>query len=141
MTDPHVLTVRNPWAWAIATGEKDVENRTWLTHFRGPIAIHAGLAYDMEASNFGPMMRLMNERDVRHSQQGSQLVRGAIVAVGELVDVVRDSDSRWAMPDCYHWLLANVRPLATPIPYKGSLSLSRLADRAREEIEKEVLFA
>ena len=42
------LTVRQPWAWAIIHGGKDVENRTRnLTgSYRGPVAIHAGLQVD-----------------------------------------------------------------------------------------------
>ncbi|MCU1592441.1 MAG: 8, gp08 [Frankiales bacterium] len=39
------LTVRQPWAWAIATGAKTVENRTRGTAYRGPLAIHAGLGW------------------------------------------------------------------------------------------------
>lgn len=35
------LTVRQPWAWCIEHG-KPVENRTWQTRYRGPLAIHAG---------------------------------------------------------------------------------------------------
>ena len=29
------LTVRQPWAHAIAFWGKDVENRTWATHYQG----------------------------------------------------------------------------------------------------------
>ena len=36
-----VLSVRQPWAWAIIHGGKDVENRNWYTSFRGTLAIHA----------------------------------------------------------------------------------------------------
>jgi len=41
-----ILTVRQPWAWAIIHGGKDVENRVRniAGDYRGPIAIHAGLA-------------------------------------------------------------------------------------------------
>jgi hypothetical protein len=35
------LTVQQPWAWAIFHG-KDIENRTQLWTYRGPLAIHAG---------------------------------------------------------------------------------------------------
>ena len=43
-----VLTVRQPWAWAIVHGGKDIENRTRNVAgaYRGPVAIHAGLAFD-----------------------------------------------------------------------------------------------
>jgi hypothetical protein len=29
------LSVRQPWAWLIVNGYKDVENRSWTTHYRG----------------------------------------------------------------------------------------------------------
>ena len=37
------ITISQPWARLIASGEKFVENRSWSTNYRGPIAIHAGL--------------------------------------------------------------------------------------------------
>lgn len=47
-----ILTVRQPWAWAIIHGGKDVENRSRniAGNYRGPIAIHAGMAIDAEAA-------------------------------------------------------------------------------------------
>jgi len=43
-----ILTVRQPWAWAIIHGGKDVENRVRniAGSYRGPVAIHAALAVD-----------------------------------------------------------------------------------------------
>lgn len=35
------LSIRQPWAWLIANGYKDIENRSWQTKFRGPVLIHA----------------------------------------------------------------------------------------------------
>lgn len=35
------LTVQQPYASLIASGEKWIENRTWYTNYRGPLAIHA----------------------------------------------------------------------------------------------------
>ena len=34
------LTVKNPWAYLIVRGIKDVENRTWKTNYRGNVFIH-----------------------------------------------------------------------------------------------------
>ena len=34
------LTVKNPWAFLIVHGIKDVENRNWKTNFRGNVFIH-----------------------------------------------------------------------------------------------------
>lgn len=36
------ITISQPWASLIASGEKWVENRTWATNYRGLLAIHAG---------------------------------------------------------------------------------------------------
>ena len=35
------LSIRQPWAWLIVNGHKDIENRQWRTHFRGKIYVHA----------------------------------------------------------------------------------------------------
>lgn len=47
------LSIKQPWASLICTprqdnpllGIKDIENRTWRTHFRGKIYIHASASY------------------------------------------------------------------------------------------------
>ena len=41
-----ILTIRPPWSAAIFDAGKNVENRTWQTHYRGPILIHAGRLWD-----------------------------------------------------------------------------------------------
>lgn len=45
------ITVRQPWAWAIVHGGKDVENRSRniAGAYRGLVAIHAGLTIDLDA--------------------------------------------------------------------------------------------
>lgn len=35
------LSVRQPWAWLIVNGYKDIENRSWNTKYRGMVLIHA----------------------------------------------------------------------------------------------------
>ncbi len=40
------LSIRQPWAWLIANGYKDIENRSWRTNFRGEFLIHAGKKFD-----------------------------------------------------------------------------------------------
>ncbi|WP_289241690.1 ASCH domain-containing protein [Delftia sp.] len=55
------LSIRQPWAWLIVHGYKDIENRDWHTPFRGNLLVHAGLTmtrayYDQvteELSNAG----------------------------------------------------------------------------------------
>lgn len=119
-----VLTVRQPWAWAIIHGGKDVENRTRniAGPYRGPVAIHAGLGVSSEAFDFNALMQGQRRRSFEH---------GAVVGVVDLASVHHCSDhgrneadrcSRWAMADHWHLALANARPIA-PIPAKGRLGL------------------
>jgi len=35
------ISIRQPWAWLIVNGYKDIENRSWPTKFRGRVLIHA----------------------------------------------------------------------------------------------------
>lgn len=44
---------------------------------------------------------------------------GAIIGTVELYDCVRDSDSPWALPGRWHWLLRDPRALKRPIPVRG----------------------
>jgi len=36
------LSIRQPWASLIVAGIKNVENRSWMTQYRGALLIHAG---------------------------------------------------------------------------------------------------
>jgi|ERR1039458_8111645 hypothetical protein len=36
------ISIRQPWAWLIVNGYKDVENRIWAANVRGRVLIHAG---------------------------------------------------------------------------------------------------
>ncbi len=119
------LTLRSPWASAIAELGKDVENRVWRTGYRGPIAVHAGQGVDVTAP--ASVTEALKRR----------LPRGHIVAVADLCDVVRDSASEWAREGHFHWLLNGVRVLVQPIPCTGRQGLFRLP----VEVEHELLVA
>jgi len=108
MTD-RVLTIWQPWAGLIMDGTKPVENRSWKTFYRGRLWIHAGLTIDRNA-----MWTV--------GRPGADEPRGVILGHVELVDVVRDSDSPWAEPGQFHWLLENPTPVKQ-IPYRGGQGL------------------
>ncbi len=40
------LSIRQPWAWLIVNGYKDIENRSWHSHFSGALIIHSGKKFD-----------------------------------------------------------------------------------------------
>jgi len=83
------ITIQQPWAEMIARGLKRVENRSWRTSHRGPLAIHAGkstAAMEMENSEEWP------ERYGVALPQFGELQFGAIIAVVELRDCVALED-------------------------------------------------
>ena len=104
------LTLHAHWAEAIFALGKDIENRTWTTSYRGPLAIHAGSKISVA---------LCRELGL----DPKSLTMGAIVGTVDLVDVVKDSPSRWAMAGHYHWIIRNARRLQSPKPRKGQLGL------------------
>jgi hypothetical protein len=116
--DLRLLTVKQPHAWAIVAGRKDVENRTWPFRLAlgTTIGIHAGVKVDPRG--------LRVPLDVPHD-----LVHGAVVGFVDVVGDHADDDcpgcSPWAAPAHRHWRLANARRLMTPVPTRGSLWLFR----------------
>ncbi len=86
-----VLTIRQPWAWLIVNGHKDVENRSWDTKFRGRFMVHAavGIDPDFEA------VRLKAARMGIEIPPRERIDRGGIVGAVELVETVTESESPW----------------------------------------------
>jgi len=135
-TVPRVLTICQPWAWAIAAGYKRVENRSWSTGYRGPLWIHAGL-------NRRWMHAVGELRDAGFDVP-DDLVFGAVVAVCELVDVVHYdqrnlfSDLRQdyfaSGPEC--WVLTRIRPLSEPLSCSGKQGLWKPAERTISLVEE-----
>lgn len=87
------LSIRQPWAWLIVNGHKDIENRDWETLYRGPVLIHAGktLARRYHAE-LRDVMKHLRGIDIPAFED---LQRGGIVGVATIADCVRESDSPW----------------------------------------------
>lgn len=128
------LTIHNPYAWLIATGQKRVENRTWYTGYRGPLANHAGQSRASMTSEF-PM-----------PTEGKYF--GAFLSVCDLVACFHFDDiERGEIPDEYRWvrehphtfgpwcfILANNRQLAEPIPKGGKQQLWDVTEPWRSRV-------
>lgn len=101
------LSVRQPWAWLIVNGYKNIENRSWSTDYRGPLLIHASKTVeDVQVTD----ITLPTEYD-----------RGGIVGLVTLVDVVTSSASRW-FTGKYGFVLQDAKSLPfTPMRGKQGL--------------------
>jgi hypothetical protein len=133
------LTLRYPWAWAIAFAGKDVENRTWkppAALFGTRIAIHAGRTadeWDFEACSAAC-------RDAGF-EPPSVWPRGVFVCTAVLAGWIADSEhagvdeatadrcrnSAWYSGPV-GWVFRDVQALVVPIARKGALGLWTFPD-------------
>lgn len=131
------ITIKQPWASLIAEGIKDIENRMWLTKFRGRVLIHAGagkFVQDLHLLLDYPQILDVINKKKEVEIFGSHLIKGAIIGSVEIIDCVIEHESIWAektpMPagcymgekPIYNWVLANPILFPEPIPAKGKLS-------------------
>lgn len=114
------LSVRQPWAWLIAHGWKNVENRDWATKVRGPVLIHAAkgmtrtewFACTLFIRGFAPsLIKLMPAPE--------ELERGGIVGRATILNCVTHHTSEWFQGP-YGFVLDDAQPLPF-VPCKGRL--------------------
>ncbi|HEY8948479.1 MAG TPA: ASCH domain-containing protein [Rhizomicrobium sp.] len=116
------LSIQQPWAWAILTLGKDIENRDWqivnpgLT-FRGPVLIHTGKRIDPDGVEY--------LRTCGHPPP-ENLPLGGIVGEMEIVDLVTRSASPWFFGP-YGFVLKNAKPLKFT-PLRGQLGFFSVPD-------------
>ncbi|KAF0180764.1 MAG: Uncharacterized protein FD160_1726 [Caulobacteraceae bacterium] len=102
------LTVRQPWAWLIVHGFKDIENRPRrLVTFPKPILVHAGSNRNALEENI-----LEVRRNFRVPiPDPDDLEFGGIVGAVDIVACTETSRSKWHDEGSFGWGLANPRRL------------------------------
>src|ERR1700691_3935482 len=112
-----VIVIRQPWAWLIVNGHKDIENRSWFTRYRGTLLIQA-------SANLPPKQKL-EECCAFARRRGVKLPkefeRGGIIGKVQLDDCVEHSRSKW-FEGPVGWGLSKPKKLPL-IPLKGQLGL------------------
>ena len=88
-----MISIRQPYAWAVIFGGKDIENRTWTTNYRGLLAIHASKGGTVE--EYEDNYRKHVRKHKLEPPKFSQAQRGGIIGIVELTDVVTKHSSRW----------------------------------------------
>lgn len=83
------LSIRQPWAWLIVHGYKDIENRSWKTSYRGEFLVHAGKKFDKDAYDW-----VVDNFDI-NLPSVDELPTGGIVGLVTLEDIVETSVSPW----------------------------------------------
>lgn len=132
------LSVSQPFADLIISGEKSIELRSWNTNFRGELLIHAPLKIKFE--------------DSKRLKIKKKFVTGAIIGKVQLYDVKKyDSIKQVRLEQKFHlaskkyqkktygFILKNARPLRIPIPWKGQLGLFDVNIPNMEIKDKEIV--
>lgn len=107
------LSIRQPWAWLISQGYKDIENRLWRTSFRGPLLIHAARTMTLES-----YLDACHTAEIASAFTGREIIipdfddleRGGIVGTCEMTDCVSRHPSPWFFGD-YGFVLAKAKLL------------------------------
>ena len=132
MTDlpEFALSIRQPWAWLIVNGWKDIENRSWPTRFRGSVLIHAGKSpmdedewYDIRAGRNLVDGLPISPDYTPPGDNWNDLGWGGMVGIADIVGCVQQSTSRWFVGE-YGFVIQNARPIPF-IPCRGQLGFFR----------------
>lgn len=116
------LSIRQPWAWLIAHGYKDIENRDWRCQFRGRFYIHA--AKGMTRAEYDACKLFTLKISRRTTLIGfpafHTLERGFIIGRADLVGCVEESNSPWFVGR-YGFVIANPIVISPAIEQRGAL--------------------
>ena len=98
------LSVKQPWANMIASGEKTIETRTWETNYRGVIAIASSKMPDIYPA-------------------GCVILTAYLVNCRPMVKSDEKAACCECLPGLYSWCLVNVEKLEVPLKVKGQQGL------------------
>jgi hypothetical protein len=141
------LSLTEPWATLVITGEKENETRTWKTAYRGTIAVQAAKSFPPWAKAYlaNDFFKSKLARHEFHAPEDFSL--GAIIGTVQIVEMIRTEDYARQIagavellfgdyePGRWVWRLAEPKRLRKPIPCKGALSLWEVP----ADIEKQIL--
>lgn len=111
------LSLKQPWAYLVCMGIKDIENRTRNTKYRGPVYIHASKSFDLGAYH---RLRLWGIE----LPEPQAYIRGAIIGEVNITGSVDDHPSRWFWGP-YGYTLVAAELYQQPIPCRGMLGFFR----------------
>jgi len=123
------LSIKQPWAWLIIHGGKDIENRSWHTKYRGRFLVHASLSMTKREYEFACNYAAKIGVQVPPFED---LQRGGIIGSVELVDSVDGHASPWYMAE-KGFVLTDPKPLPFK-PLRGQLGFFDPPDADGEKL-------
>lgn len=124
------LSIRQPWAWLIVSGIKDIENRSRKTNFRGQFLIHASQTIDTSAyiSLFKQGVFLPEIK---------RLITGGIIGIATIEDCVTEHKSKW-FTGPYGYVISNSRPVKF-FQIKGQQWFFNVPDITETDISRKIV--
>ena len=114
------ISIRQPWAWLIVNGYKDIENRSWPTRLRGEVLVHASKGMTRAEYDDVDLMLALDERlQYIRLPAFEQMERGGIVGRVTITGCITASRSAWFFGK-YGFELRDAKPLPFA-PLKGAL--------------------
>jgi hypothetical protein len=129
------LSLRQPWAWMVTRGSKDVENRVWRRVRLGRFLIHASKAMTRREYDEAVAFAAAVSDDVIPPREELQF--GGIVGVATHVGqplMPAFSRQRWHMSGQYGYVLKDRKALPF-VGCRGHLGTWAVPDEVIEEIE------
>ena len=119
------ISICQPWAWAIFHG-KDIENRSWKTHYTGPLLIHSSNKFDHAGYKW-----ILDHRHLININVSipvpDEYPMGAIIGKVNMVGCVTSHNSPWYFDDYGH-VYSNPVEFKKYIPFRGALHLFEVPD-------------
>jgi len=121
------ISIRQPWAWLIVYGGKDVENRDWASRYVGPLLIHASKGCTRAEYEEAFEFVMSDDRLWHHKASTARLSlpalkdldRGGVIGKVIMTGCVTRSLSPWFFGP-YGFTFEHPEPLPF-MPYRGQL--------------------
>ncbi len=129
------LTIKQPYASMIINGYKKYEFRSWNTHYRGKLLIHAGGTIDKNDIKYFSYLNI-NDYPTKCIIGECELTDCILIDetfdkyLNKLDNQVYGRHSRVGM---YAWVLDNIKVYDKQIPIKGQLGLWNYGDKDDKE--------
>jgi len=117
------LSIKQPWAWLIVNGFKDIENRKTLKNFRGKFLIHSGQKKPSPAEWIEWQRFIYKKHRVvlPPMEEHFGVYFGGIVGSAYIIGSGINASSEWYEKGHYGLALSGAKPLPF-YPLKGQLS-------------------
>lgn len=122
-----VISIHQPWAWAIVSGHKKIENRSWKTSYRGDLLIHStanvnqlGVKWIENVTNLKVPKYLPTKSIIGKVTLEDISFNGAFLGWD---DKLKQQERLWGFYDFEHWLFLNNYQFKNPIEIQGQQSL------------------